>query len=150
MQIENEHDKAIAYHDTIAPKMEEKSSKKSYSSSDITIERSIYFFYWLFKFARSVVVKSRSAFLFPDLHKQKTDRHERLFTSVCLLFYFFTFLPFYPFTFKRLIVCVFPVIPVTTAIPLSRISTFSYLASTITFPFNVITPQCLGICSKAQ
>ena len=62
MQIENEHDKAIAYHDTIAPKMEEKSSKKSYSSSDITIERSIYFFYWLFKFARSVVVKSRSAF----------------------------------------------------------------------------------------
>ena len=26
-----------------------------------------YFFYWLFKFARSVVVKSRSAFLFPDL-----------------------------------------------------------------------------------
>ena len=63
MQIENEHDKAIAYHDTIAPKMEEKSSKKSYSSSDITIERSIYFFYWLFKFARSVVVKSRSAFL---------------------------------------------------------------------------------------
>ena len=68
MQIENEHDKAIAYHDTIAPKMEEKSSKKSYSSSDITIERSIYFFYWLFKFARSVVVKSRSAFLFSDLH----------------------------------------------------------------------------------
>ena len=102
MQIENEHDKAIAYHDTIAPKMEEKSSKKSYSSSDITIERSIYFFYWLFKFARSVVVKSRSAFLFPDLHKQKTDRHERLFTSVCLLFYFFTFLPFYPFTFLPL------------------------------------------------
>ena len=150
MQIENEHDKAIAYHDTIAPKMEEKSSKKSYSSSDITIERSIYFFYWLFKFARSVVVKSRSAFLFPDLHKQKTDRHERLFTSVCLLFYFFTFLLFYLFTFKRLIVCVFPVIPVTTAIPLSRISTFSYLASTITFPFNVITPQCLGISSKAQ
>ena len=50
----------------------------------------------------------------------------------------------------RLIVCVFPVIPVTTAIPLSRISTFSYLASTITFPFNVITPQCWGICSKAQ
>ena len=150
MQIENEHDKAIAYHDTIAPKMEEKSSKKSYSSSDITIERSIYFFYWLFKFARSVVVKSRSAFLFPDLHKQKTDRHERLFTSVCLLFYFFTFLLFYLFTFKRLIVCVFPVIPVTTAIPLSRISTFSYLASTITFPFNVITPQCLGTCSKAQ
>ena len=128
MQIENEHDKAIAYHDTVAPKMEEKSSNKSYSSSDITIERSIYFFYWLFKFARSVVVKSRSAFLFPDLHKQKTDRHERLFTSVCfchnrlysptlssitqysklyllhchfkkqkfcLLFYFFTFLPFY-------------------------------------------------------
>ena len=93
MQIENEHDKAIAYHDTIAPKMEEKSSKKSYSSSDITIERSIYFFYWLFKFARSVVVKSRSAFLFPDLHKQKTDRHERLFTSVCLLFYLFTLLP---------------------------------------------------------
>ena len=150
MQIENEHDKAIAYHDTIAPKMEEKSSKKSYSSSDITIERSIYFFYWLFKFARSVVVKSRSAFLFPDLHKQKTDRHERLFTSVCLLFYFFTLLLFYPFTFKRLIVCVFPVIPVTTAIPLSRISTFSYLASTITFPFNVIMPQCLGISSKAQ
>ena len=150
MQIENEHDKAIAYHDTIAPKMEEKSSKKSYSSSDITIERSIYFFYWLFKFARSVVVKSRSAFLFPDLHKQKTDRHERLFTSVCLLFYFFTFLLFYLFTFKRLIVCVFPVMPVTTAIPLSRISTFSYLASTITFPFNVITPQCLGISSKAQ
>ena len=150
MQIENEHDKAIAYHDTIAPKMEKKSSKKSYSSSDITIERSIYFFYWLFKFARSVVVKSRSAFLFPDLHKQKTDRHERLFTSVCLLFYFFTFLLFYLFTFKRLIVCVFPVIPVTTAIPLSRISTFSYLASTITFPFNVITPQCLGISSKAQ
>ena len=64
MQIENEHDKAIAYHDTIAPKMEEKSSKKSYSSSDITIERSIYFFYWLFKFARSVVVKSRSAFYY--------------------------------------------------------------------------------------
>ena len=99
MQIENEHDKAIAYHDTIAPKMEEKSSKKSYSSSDITIERSIYFFYWLFKFARSVVVKSRSAFLFSDLHKQKTDRHERLFTSACLLFYFFTFLLFYLFTF---------------------------------------------------
>ena len=68
MQIENEHDKAIAYHDTIAPKMEEKSSKKSYSSSDITIERSIYFFYWLFKFARSVVVKSRSAFLSFHLH----------------------------------------------------------------------------------
>ena len=102
MQIENEHDKAIAYHDTIAPKMEEKSSKKSYSSSDITIERSIYFFYWLFKFARSVVVKSRSAFLFPDLHKQKTDRHERLFTSICLLFYFFTFLLFYLFTFLPL------------------------------------------------
>ncbi len=60
------------------------------------------------------------------------------------------FLPFYFFTFKSLIVCVFPVMPVTTAIPLSRISTFSYLASTITFPFNVITPQCLGICSKAQ
>ena len=55
--------------------------------------RSIYFFYWLFKFARSVVVKSRSAFLFPDLHKQKTDRHERLFTSACLPFYFFTLLP---------------------------------------------------------
>ena len=36
----------------------------SYSSSDIRIERSIYFFYWLFKFARSVVVKSRSAFYF--------------------------------------------------------------------------------------
>ena len=87
MQIENEHDKAIAYHDTIAPKMEEKSSKKSYSSSDITIERSIYFFYWLFKFARSVVVKSRSAFLFPDLHKQKTDRHELSFTSVCFCLY---------------------------------------------------------------
>ena len=50
----------------------------------------------------------------------------------------------------RLIICVFPVMPVTTAIPLSRISTISYLASTITFPFNVITPQCLGICSKAQ
>ena len=27
-KIENEHDKAIAYHDTVAPKMEEKSSKK--------------------------------------------------------------------------------------------------------------------------
>ena len=37
MQIENEHDKAIAYHDTIAPKMEEKSSNKSYSSSDIKL-----------------------------------------------------------------------------------------------------------------
>ena len=134
--------------------------------------RSIYFFYWLFKFARSVVVKSRSAFLFPDLHKQKTDRHERLFTSVCfshnrlysptlssitqysklylLHCHFKKQNLFYSFTFKRLIVCVFPVIPVTTAIPLSRISTFSYLASTITFPFNVITPQCLGISSKAQ
>ena len=73
MQIENEHDKAIAYHDTIAPKMEEKSSKKSYSSSDITIERSIYFFYWLFKFARSVVVKSRSAFFISN-HLQQTKR----------------------------------------------------------------------------
>ena len=62
----------------------------------------------------------------------------------------FTLLLFYPFTFKSLIVCVLPVMPVTTAIPLSRISTFSYLASTITFPFNVITPQCWGICSKAQ
>ena len=29
MQIENEHDKAIAYHDTVAPKMEEKSSKRA-------------------------------------------------------------------------------------------------------------------------
>ena len=50
----------------------------------------------------------------------------------------------------RWMVCVLPRMPVSTAIPLSRISTFSYLASTITFPFNVITPQCLGICSKAQ
>ena len=83
MQIENEHDKAIAYHDTVAPKMEEKSSKKGLLFIRYNKERSIYFFYWLFKFARSVVVKSRSAFLFPDLHKQKTDRHERLFTSVC-------------------------------------------------------------------
>ena len=30
-------------------------------------------------------------------------------------FYLFTLLPFYSFTFKRLIVCVFPVMPVTTA-----------------------------------
>jgi hypothetical protein len=36
----------------------------TYAHKDITIERSIYFFYWLFKFARSVVVKSRSAFLY--------------------------------------------------------------------------------------
>ena len=50
----------------------------------------------------------------------------------------------------RWMVCVLPSMPVSTAIPLSRISTFSYLASTITFPFNVITPQCLGICSQAQ
>ena len=78
MQIENEHDKAIAYHDTIAPKMEEKSSKKSYSSSDITIERSIYFFYWLFKFAGCIIVKWCSLFnylyintLQPNLTKQK-------------------------------------------------------------------------------
>ena len=39
----------------------------SYSSSDIRIERSIYFFYWLFKFARSVVVKSRSAFYYTEI-----------------------------------------------------------------------------------
>ncbi len=134
MQIENEHDKAIAYHDTIAPKMEEKSSKKSYSSSDITIERSIYFFYWLFKFARSVVVKSRSAFYFLIyINKKQTDMNACSHGSVsCFTLYLFTLLLFYLFTFKRLIVCVFPVMPVTTAIPLSRISTFSYLASTIT------------------
>ena len=44
-------------------------------------------------------------------------------------------------------VCVFPVISVTTDPP-SRISTFSYLASTITLPFKVIIPQYLGICFK--
>ena len=72
----------------------------SYSSSDIRIERSIYFFYWLFKFARSVVVKSRSAFLFPDgiafrFITKKTDRHELSFTSVCFFhnhFFFYAFL----------------------------------------------------------
>ena len=47
--------------------------KMSYSSSDIRIERSIYFFYWLFKFARSVVVKSRSAFYISN-HLQQTKR----------------------------------------------------------------------------
>ena len=54
------------------------------------------------------------------------------------------------YLYLRLTVCVFPVMVVTTALPLARTSAFSYLASTITLPFKVMIPQCLGICSKAQ
>ena len=79
-KIENEHDKAIAYHDTVAPKMEEKSSKKELLFIRYNKERSIYFFYWLFKFARSVVVKSRSAFYYHSILRLPLYLSDFLFT----------------------------------------------------------------------
>ena len=43
--------------------------KMSYSSSDIRIERSIYFFYWLFKFAGCAIVKWCNLFILLKTNK---------------------------------------------------------------------------------